>query len=312
MPEVILPVSAITPNGTVDIKEMSVKAANYDEYCDKMSKMDLIEREMRETPAPVSEVLEGQPTNRILRVEFPPQGGTLTFMEGFDQPYQGFPLHPLVERMDLVKKITKNMKSGFYHRMWKKTNWITKWPLILISYPFMRIYAKNEIYACWRHLERFRVKPRMYCRSVREIYRAFSLPVSENERYKSILLREQMRDILCMHLEFDNAYRFRFQDVIAELDRDKFKKNPVKEIMRLFNVMSEREIRQEVKDAWTLTKWMIEYLRFSKEIKPILISVINNLNLPECELKEMDYPYCIEREDYKFNNKNFKQTKIKV
>ena len=111
-----------------------------------------------------------------------------------------------------------------------------------------------------------------------------------------------MRDLLCMHLEFDNAYRFRFQDVIVELDKCNLEKDPLKEILRILNIMSDREKFQEVKDTWTLTKTMIEYLKYSKEIKSIIISFLNNLNTDKCKLDARDIPFCVTREDYNFNN----------
>lgn len=289
---------------TINVKDLITKAECYTAFIEQQNKIKWIESEMRETPPPKSEVLEGQPKNNLHRVEFSPQGGVLTYMDGFDQPYQGFPLHHMVERMDLVKKMTKGFKSGFYHLIWKHFRGWKKLPMIFLTYPFFKLYSHAEIYSCWRHIERFKIKPRCYCRAMREVYRAFSLPVNENETWKNGRLREQIRDLLCMHLEFDNAYRFRFQDCIGELNKENLKKDSVKEIIRMFDVMSSREVHQETKDSWTLTKTMVEYLRLSGNIRKIIVSFLLNLNIDECVLAKEDIPYCKGREDYKF--KSFK------
>ncbi len=282
-------------------------ANNYRQQMQIMQTMQSVSKEMRETPAPPSEVVEGKPTNALLKVEFPVTGGVLTYMSGYEVPFQGFPFHELVERMDVVKKMTKGFKSGFHHILWKHFTGWKRIPMIFITSPFFRIYAHAEIATCWRYIERYKIKPRCYCTALREVHRAFSIP-NDEEKYKTIKLREMMRDLLCMHLEFDNAYRFRFQDVIVNLDKAELKKDPIKEIIRLLDIMSSREIRQEVKDSWNLTKTMVEYLRFSKQIKDILVSFLNNLEVDKCKLDTNDFPFCKDRNDYKFNNKNFKQS----
>lgn len=288
---------------TAEIEGLRVNAENFKAQMEITSKMDSIVNTMRETPPPKSEVAQGQPTNRLLKVEFPPIGGVLTYMEGFPEPFQGFPFHDLVEKMDVVKKLTKGFKSGFHHLIWKYHKGWTRLPMILLTFPFIRLYIKAEIYSCWRYIERYKVKPTIYCTALREVHRAFSQPIDDNERHKTRVLREMMRDLFCMHLEFDNAYRFRFQDGIVELNKDNLKKNPIKEMLRIFNVVSDREVHQEVKDSWTLTKTMVEYLRYSREIKPIIISFLMNLDVEKCKLDKRDTPYCVTRVDYKFNFK---------
>lgn len=286
---------------TISLEE---KSKQLDAYLQNMQSMSAIGEMMRETPTPKSDDTKQQDKNLIERVEFPVEGGMLTYMEGFDEPYQGFPFGEIVERMDTVKKLTKGFKSGFYHNLWKKfNNSPLKNAMMIVTSPFFKIYYRAEIHACWRYIERHKVKPTMYCRSVRELFRAFSIPVSEKETQKSRELRERIRDILCMHYEFDNAYRYRGQDVIVELNKANLDKDPMKEMMRLFNVMSDREVLQEIKDTWTLTKWMFDYYRYDKEIRDILVSVLKNLNLEECKLNKYDFPYVKPRKDYQFNIK---------
>lgn len=57
----------------------------------------------------------------------------------------------------------------------------------------------------------------------REIYRVFNVMIErENSpRMKDMWLK--IRDIICMVLEYDNAYRFRFQDFFEEIDHSQIK-----------------------------------------------------------------------------------------
>ncbi len=298
----------VVTNMTTKTSEIELKAQQQEAFMDIQNKMMWITQEMQENPLPPSNQINKGDTNQLTKVEMPPEGGVLTYMSGYDVPFQGFPFHELVERMDVVKKMTKGFKSGFHHLVWKHFAGWKRIPMIWFTTPFFRVYTHAEIATCWRYIERYKIKPKMYCTALREVHRAFTIPIDDNERQKTRELREHIRDLFCMHLEFDNAYRFRFQDIIVELNKIELKKDPVKEIIRLFDLMSGKEVRQEVKDSWTLTKTMVEYLRYSKEIKSIVISFLNNLDTDKCKLDKFDYPFCAGRVDYKFNNPNIKQT----
>ena len=75
--------------------------------------MNWIQREMKEIPELQSETPKD--TNPILKVEFPEEGGILTHMQGLPYPYRGFPLAEFVEKVDIIKKLSRNLLSGFYH-----------------------------------------------------------------------------------------------------------------------------------------------------------------------------------------------------
>jgi hypothetical protein len=300
MTENSLPVVSIYT--TAQIEELQNQAYSVE----IQQKIALITSEMRENPLPPSEQVNKEDSNSLIKVEMPPEGGVLTYMTGYNEPYQGFPYHELVISMELIKKMTKGFKSGFYHYLWKWFEGKYWQPMILLTSPFYRVYSRAELHTCWRYLERHKIRPNRYCRSMREVYRAFSIPViGENNDAREI--RERIRDLACMHLEFDNAYRFRFQDTIVNIDKANFKKNPVKEMLRMFDILIEREIKQEVKDSWKLTKIMVEYLRYDKTVLKIYRNLIENMNLEECALDNRDWPFCEFRKDFTFVNKNFIQ-----
>ena len=71
----------------------------------------------------------------------------------------------------------------------------------------------------YRLVERFRLKERRYCQAVRELVRCFNLP-DPSLKMATWEVRMMLRDLLAMLLEFDNAYRFRFQDMMDDHDVD--------------------------------------------------------------------------------------------
>lgn len=82
-----------------------------------------------------------------------------------------------------------------------------------------------------RHLEIYPIRPKEihYSEVVKELRRVLTI----NPIWK---------DAISLILQNDMAYCYRFQDIIGNLDKEAFEKNPVKEIKRLAKMLMEREI----------------------------------------------------------------------
>lgn len=124
----------------------------------------------------------------VEKIEKPKEGGVLTYLKGHPKPYPGFPSKKTVKEMDYIKRMV---------------------PIALKS--------------SRRLLERHLVNPKRYSHAVREIHRVFSIMIERDNRPNEKEKLTYLRDLICMILEFDNAYRFRFQDGFSELDLDKIK-----------------------------------------------------------------------------------------
>ena len=258
--------------------------------------MQDIAREMKEIPELPSE----RPTDvsPLTKVEFPVEGGILTYMEGNEYPYKGFPFAEFVDRIDTLKKLSRGFVSALFHSFKNK-----KFLLLLIFIPLSVIFrhlVRAALYTFYRQVDRSKLKPIRYCDAVREIHRIFS-GFREFEGENENELRLMLRDSICMLLEFDNAYRFRMQDVLIEIDQKKLKKKPIKEIVRLFSILQQRELTQEIKDTWTLVKLMISlYLRFDRQLLKIIVDALSQVNKDKLKLSTEDVYYCRKRTDYKF------------
>ena len=269
-------------------------------YMQNMHAMNQIIQEMKEVPVLESE----KPTdvNSLIKVEFPEEGGVLTYMENHAVPYRGFPYFEFVEKVDLMKKLSRGMLSGLYHSIFRRSRFVLflMLPLVFVARDLLFAW----VYTFYRLTLRSRVKATRYSRTIRELYRAFDAPRG-NEDVKTLELRLMIKDLACMFLEFDNAYRYRFQDVIVELDRDAVRKNPVKEILRLLDVMSSREKTQEVRDSWTLIRVAVKYyLRFDGKLKRMLSDVLAALDLEKVALTAEDEHFAGLRRDYRFSFKS--------
>src|SRR3990167_1219297 len=268
-------------------------------YMYNMQMLQQIASHMREIPVLESE--KPTDTNALLKVEFPIEGGVLTYMENHPYPYRGFPLFENVDKIDTIKKLSKAMLSGFYHSAKKRRfTLIFMLPLLFVA----RDMLFTGVYTFHRLIERFKIRSDKYSQSVRALYKAFDTP-RHKEDIKMLELRLMLKDVACMLLELDNAYRYRFQDVVAELDQQAVKANPVKELVRLLDLMVSRENTQEVRDTWKLVKMGVKYyLRFDRSLKKMLADVLSTLDLKEIELTLEDKHFAGLRRDYKFKFKN--------
>ena len=264
-------------------------------FMQSMALMNKVVSQMKEIPELPSE--KPKDVHALKRVEFPEAGGVLTYMEGYDHPYRGFPFHEFVDRIDVIKKIARAILSGLFHGL--KGNKLKLLTFIPCAWA-ARIAVSVGIYAFSRMVERFRIKRQIYSQPIRELYRAFSM-----ERYgedeKTRILRLQLRDLVCMILEFDNAYRYRLQDIVVELNQAALRANAIKELGRLLSVMQGRERGQDIVDTWTLLKLFIQvYLRIDRKFTRMIVDVLSQLKLDEMKLSVEDQFYCKPRKDYNF------------
>lgn len=273
-----------------------------------MAAMNAICREMKVIPELPSEV--PQDSHPLNRVEFPDVGGILTYMDGYDHPYKGFPFHEFVEKIDVIKKIIRQTQSGFFHALMRhdesgKVIGVKPTTYLLVPLlPFLvflgRILIRTFTYTFFRLIDRFRVKTERYSDAVREIHRAFSVE-RPGESPATRELRLQMRDVECMILEFDNAYRYRAQDVLVEFDKAALAKHPAREMLRVLDIIIAREKVVDVQNTWRLLKHFVTwYMRFDRPLLNLFADVIGEINPEAVALSVEDRYFAGQRKDYTF------------
>ena len=167
----------------------------------------------------------------------------------------------------------------------------------------LKTMALGYLHAYHWQIKRHRLKPFMYCKAVREVHTILSNHC--RDIFPDDELREAIRDSLCMFLEFDNAYRFRFQDIIPEMDKRAMANEPLEELQRLFQLMIDREVAEPGKvkmaDKWRMAKeLMATFLKFNKPILYKIQQFLLRLDKLQIEFTEEDKYYCEFRKDYKF------------
>lgn len=127
---------------------------------------------------------EGKVIGEVI-VEKPKGGGILTYFPNEDYPMEGFPEKETVKMLANAKSVVPIVVDHFHKEIEK-------------------YLPKN---------------PNLYCRLAREIYRWFNETLIKRDREQNELWRK-LRDIVCMIVENDVAYRWRLQDALPELRVD--------------------------------------------------------------------------------------------
>ena len=266
------------------------------ESFDLQTRMMEVVRAIREIPELPSE--QPKDVSPLLKVELPDEGGILTYMGSQSYPYRGFPYYEFVEKIDYIKKTSRAFLSSLYHSFKGKNR---LWFIFLIpSLLFLKPLVRAWIHTYYRIVERFRIKSLRYCTAIRELHRAFSIE-PENESDQDKELRIEVRDLICMILENDNAYRFRFQDISQDINKESLQRNPPRELIRLFDILQSCETGEDIRNTWILFKLFIRfYLRFDKKFCKILVRALVNLDYSRVQLTDEDKYYCSGRKDYNF------------
>ena len=139
---------------------------------------------------------------------------------GRKYPWKGYPKTEMVHLMNIPKDIISTPLTYFPKKSLRIVFAILGIVALFNKKLFGKMaswFTKTAIDSIWYAVEQYKMNPMKYTRSVREIYRIFGLLVDREEQESMKDKWRRLRDIFCLILEYDNSYRFRLQDVLAEI-----------------------------------------------------------------------------------------------
>jgi hypothetical protein len=137
---------------------------------------------------------------------FPKEGGMESWIPGHDFPFPGMPDDRVVGTIDIIKRMFPI---------------IYKWAWVIL-----RDRLPNYLIPQSQNGEIGLVDPKKYSRAIRELHRVFTLVRSREGEPEMKAKWTEMRDVICLFLEFDDAYRFRFMELMLEYDKEQAKFTP--------------------------------------------------------------------------------------
>lgn len=145
----------------------------------------------------------------------------------------------------------------------------------IISALYLQKNWQAYLYFTYRGMRNVYAEAKFYSQPVREVYRLVS--------------DVRIREIVCACLEYDTAYRFRFQDACGEVNKEQFTKNPVAEIERVINIVFSRETRDGgLKKFSGKMRWLYLYLRWNKKLLGAIKEMVLQADLDELRLSKED------------------------
>lgn len=201
--------------------------------------------------------------------------GILVYLKNHLHPYKGLPSPQAIESINLVKRI---LLEG------------SKLTCLLLS-PKKALFAFERIAS---------LKMKKYILPLE----AMTLAGRELRFFLVVLLSElnlsfwELPSILSHVIEYDSAYRFRFQDIATEASIDKLVANPRKELTRLLSIYQKKEqlpkVRDKVQRIW---KFLI-FLLLIPRIRKAFITTLKQVNFDNFRLDEGDIYWLKLRNDY--------------
>ena len=244
---------------------------------------------------------EGKVFYRIYKVE--DENEIRTWIEGAQYYQKGIATPETLSFVNIAKRlfveITKNLSKWYFMPS-----------LLLIG----MLPPKRHLLALQGILEGFNgvldkvigpyiLKPKHMTESARELrifIFNFLLAYGISERESKLT-----SDIISHFIEYDNAYRFRMQDLFTETSKELLMKQPIKEIKRLALLSQERDsagVSVKFQRVIKLASLILLIPRVRKAFKKALeISIFENLQFDECDeywvSMRTDYDYFGEKPD---------------
>ena len=264
----------------------------------------------------------GVEVKKATKVEYPAEGGVLTYFEGEKYPTKG----TFKKKLTLIGGVEAIATSK--KLILCSTKFLTSKPLIYFVPLVVLLPRKVRNKIIWSALNEFSIisydilsfhylKSQFYCDSGREIYRVGNLLVEgfkgiERNIEHELTKRERIIHIIvktiCMIWEFDDYWRFALQDGFGELNIQALRKNPAKEIIRVLEIIRGRDLMTSQSKKWEVIKkavWLGSKI-FRKEFKEF-VDLLCLLDWNKMKLDEADSYHALIRENYNFGGISFEE-----
>lgn len=243
----------------------------------------------------------------VERIERPKEGGILLYLLYYKYPYKGKPDTASVDRLHTLKKILFTAVKSIQNRQTK----IALALLLFLPKRFMRGILLSGI-SYFHYLTKFMlaydfIRPDRYSRCIREVYRTFGAMIGREKEEWMKKAIEMARDIICMLIELDTAYKFRFQDISLEIKLEEIlggKERMLAEIERLFSILIKREKDDIMRNKWIIIRRsLLQVLKRTEMAREFVKKFFKELNLKEIYPDEGDRYFDLLRKDYDFFGK---------
>lgn len=236
---------------------------------------------------------------RFIKAEYPPEeegGGIYIHLDGLKYPTKGFPFPDACQAANIVKR----MFIG-------QVRFLAKHPLSLLSFIRKKVLGKWLREMCSVAeiaLEQYYLKDYRYiicCREIRKFIEKFlaewKIPGAPDSLAKNLI-----------HLiEFDDAYRFRIQDLANETSVEKLMADPIGEINRLLQILKQRDPRPGMSERFGSLLFLLKIAFKISGAKKAFLLAIKSIDLSKIQMDEADRYQVLRWRNYDFLGQTFEE-----
>lgn len=235
-------------------------------------------------------LLQGAPQSvfKIEKIDYT-DDGIYIYHEGLLHPKKGFVYPEAVQANNVVKKVLAGAVRAF------SKNYLLM--LLLIRRKTLQNFLEEFHLLAKTTISQFYWKHEYYSKTAKEI----DLFITSFLFGLGFTIRLQGIGRIIAHLfEFDDAYMFRFQDIMNETTKKALLENPAKEISRLFKIFKERESRMPMKDKIGAVYLLFKLMFFIPKVRKAFKKAVSEMNIGRCQMEECDV-YQVLRWDNGYN-----------
>ena len=152
-------------------------------------------------------------------------------------------------------------------------------------------------------LNPFYWKPEYYSKTSKEIEK-FLLAFLQELKFPRI----EFPRVIAHFFEFDDAYMFRFQDIMNETTKEALLNNPAKEIVRLFKIFKSRESKLSMLDKVNSVFLLVRLMFFVPKLRRAFKKAISESTIENFQMEKCDRYQVLRWDDaYKFLGKSFQE-----
>jgi hypothetical protein len=260
-------------------------------------------------------IQQGMKYHIYLRTEYPEDGGIYVYYKGLPYPKKGFPYPEAVWANDVIKRITLTI---FKSVVMKETIpamlvvAILPWKIkIKIVENFLHNYARISDWLFHQHF----LKLNRYSNACRILHIAtdtflFELGITGKKQLHGDYLSKYIALTVATIIEYDDAYRYRFEDIITETTREKLIANPFTEVRRLLDIFEKRETYDNVKGHIRMMRIAISLALLHPRVRKAFKYTLKQLTdeqFNKMKLDNADRYHVLLRGDYNFTGLDFGQ-----
>jgi hypothetical protein len=226
---------------------------------------------------------------RIVDLKIGEDGGLWTYLEGKKEPVRTYPDQTTVNTVSCYKSLLPRLLTNLSKIGWTKriiTLLSIKYNLIVFSEYLGMIYGALPLL-------------------LKDEY--YSVPVKEIRRVLRGQIDRNILDAVSLIFEYDSAYRYRFQDVIVNLNKEKINGyfSVIKEISRLFDILISREPLDNGKESGMSKKFkklksLIKLLMLNPKVNKLVRYILLDVDLYKLQFSKEDIYWVNQFNVYKY------------